>query len=105
MGDSSVDQVDKVSWRSMTQPARPRATVLLASSADPPTARASRHALPARASLGFPPELRVPPAPCALANGVLRPRARSTSCVYEITQKLGKGAYAVVFKGVEKKSK
>ena len=24
---------------------------------------------------------------------------------YEITQKLGKGAYAVVFKGVEKKSK
>ena len=44
--------------------------------------------------------------PCALANGVLRPRARASILrKYEITQKLGKGAYAVVFKGVEKKSK
>lgn len=51
-------------------------------------------------------QLRFSPGPCSLAHSsdrVLRPQHVLRK--YEVVQKLGKGAYAVVFKAINKKDK
>ncbi len=88
MGGSSVEEVDK---------ARRARLLPLAQ----PTARGPPGPAPARAARA--PPLRAPPLPWRPSGAAWR--AQHVARKYDIQCKLGKGAYAVVFKAVEKKTK